>query len=602
MPTDACRATLVGAAREVPGPQPLPPSAVQGELPGWLRGALVANGGGDYDGMLHLFDGLASVVRVGLNEGGGGDGDGSKSIATFAQRMLRTQARERKAATGKVAYREFATSPPVDPPGLAGEARALFSQLAQLASGSPQFTDNASVNLIPVEVPAAGGRPLLLAVSETPGASYLVDARTLETVRHAAPDAEADGVPGMLTTAHPARLRGGRELVNFTRTLPFGGMHVYRMASSGRDALKREAVAFIPDRRKMSPTWVHDFAATDDGYAVIVEPPLYMNLASLMIGGDRQRKGGIVPGASDFVFMDWRPEDGVRVAVVPLPAAAAAGEEEEGEGEGAEKAAAAPAIPKQQQQQQKKTLYFLVPQAFFAFHFGNCFLVKADAATGGGPQLCVDVAAYDDPAILNDLRLAPLLAGGRPLGERRGGHGPGGRSGEVSRSRYARLTIPLDRGSTDPSSPAPLAPPVPLTRPDAPDADFAEFPTLNPRFRGRADSRYAYVLNAVRPTNMGNALAKLDLATGESKTWREPGGAPGEPVFVPRGAAEGGTGAEDDGVVLAFVAAPEGGSFVVVLDAREWREVARVRLPAGVPYRFHGGWMPAAAAAAGGGA
>lgn len=36
-----------------------------------------------------------------------------------------------------------------------------------------------------------------------------------------------DGLPGDLTTAHPSILPDG-SLLNFTRSLPFGGFHVYR--------------------------------------------------------------------------------------------------------------------------------------------------------------------------------------------------------------------------------------------------------------------------------------------------------------------------------------------------------------------------------------
>ncbi len=37
----------------------------------------------------------------------------------------------------------------------------------------------------------------------------------------------SDGVPGDLTTAHPNVLSDG-SLLNFTRTLPFGGFHLYK--------------------------------------------------------------------------------------------------------------------------------------------------------------------------------------------------------------------------------------------------------------------------------------------------------------------------------------------------------------------------------------
>ena len=51
--------------------------------------------------------------------------------------------------------------------------------------------------------------------------------------------------------------------------------------------------------------------------------------------------------------------------------------------------------------------------------------------------------------------------------------------------------------------------------------------------------------------------------------------------------------AEDDGVVMSFVAAAEGGSFLLLLDARSFAEIARVRLPHGIPYGFHGTFVAA---------
>lgn len=51
--------------------------------------------------------------------------------------------------------------------------------------------------------------------------------------------------------------------------------------------------------------------------------------------------------------------------------------------------------------------------------------------------------------------------------------------------------------------------------------------------------------------------------------------------------------AEDDGVIVSFVSAAEGGSFLLVLDAGRFEEVARVRMPHGIPYGFHGTFVPA---------
>jgi hypothetical protein len=65
-------------------------------------------------------------------------------------------------------------------------------------------------------------------------------------------------------------------------------------------------LAFVPDRHPLSPAWLHDFATTDK-YAVLLEQPLYMSLASLLLGS----------GAS-HLFMNWQPQDEMRVHLVPL--------------------------------------------------------------------------------------------------------------------------------------------------------------------------------------------------------------------------------------------------------------------------------------------
>jgi carotenoid cleavage dioxygenase-like enzyme len=63
--------------------------------------------------------------------------------------------------------------------------------------------------------------------------------------------------------------------------------------------------------------------------------------------------------------------------------------------------------------------------------------------------------------------------------------------------------------------------------PQEPLGSFCEFPAINPSRRSQA-YRYAYCLSAVRPTNLGNALSKMDLSQGSALTWHEPGGAVGE--------------------------------------------------------------------------
>jgi carotenoid cleavage dioxygenase len=60
-------------------------------------------------------------------------------------------------------------------------------------------------------------------------------------------------------------------------------------------------------------------------------------------------------------------------------------------------------------------------------------------------------------------------------------------------------------------------------------------------------------------------------------------------VFVPASPTAG----EDEGWVLSIVY-DDGreASDLVILDAREFDEVARVHLPQRVPFGFHGSWVP----------
>jgi carotenoid cleavage dioxygenase-like enzyme len=44
-------------------------AAVRGELPAWLSGSLVVNGGGDYSHMNHMFDGYGLLAKVRLQGG-----------------------------------------------------------------------------------------------------------------------------------------------------------------------------------------------------------------------------------------------------------------------------------------------------------------------------------------------------------------------------------------------------------------------------------------------------------------------------------------------------------------------------------------------------
>jgi carotenoid cleavage dioxygenase len=116
-----------------------------------------------------------------------------------------------------------------------------------------------------------------------------------------------------------------------------------------------------------------------------------------------------------------------------------------------------------------------------------------------------------------------------------------------------------------------------------------EFPRCRSDLTGKP-YRYGYSV-AVDESGFPG-INKVDLASGAvTRVALGPGRHAGEPFFVPRA---GGT-AEDDGYLLAYVYdAGRDASELVVLDARAPAQapIARVLLPARVPYGFHGAWIP----------
>lgn len=145
------------------------------------------------------------------------------------------------------------------------------------------------------------------------------------------------------------------------------------------------------------------------------------------------------------------------------------------------------------------------------------------------------------------------------------------------------------------------SPTTPSVHPAARDAtvDFTlpqtssiELPTVAPGVYHKP-YRYVYGLNKLDPKHhhtFADGLIKLDMSTSSSeypiaKTWRKENHTPSEPIFVPKpGAVE-----EDDGVLLSVVLDEvEGRSSMVVVDAKDMKEVGRAEMEGVFPVGFHG--------------
>jgi beta,beta-carotene 9',10'-dioxygenase len=186
----------------------------------------------------------------------------------------------------------------------------------------------------------------------------------------------------------------------------------------------------------------------------------------------------------------------------------------------------------------------------FAFHHVNAF--EQD------DRLAIDIVTYRDARIMQELYLDRLRAGEAA-----------GLSG-----RLMRFELSL-RGDGPP-----------MVRP------LAESPIEVPRinYSNAVGRPYRFVWGASDKgeRDFSSRLAKVDVTTGDTRVWEEPGCHPGEPVFVAAPSAA----AEDDGVVLSVVLdARKSASFLLALDAATLTERARAEVPHHIPFHFHGNFL-----------
>ncbi|XP_034021753.1 beta,beta-carotene 15,15'-dioxygenase [Thalassophryne amazonica] len=115
-----------------------------------------------------------------------------------------------------------------------------------------------------------------------------------------------------------------------------------------------------------------------------------------------------------------------------------------------------------------------------------------------------------------------------------------------------------------------------------------ELPRMNYDVNGK---RHRFVYGScVEKATVSKAIGKFDTETKEMDCWSESNCWPSEPVFVPRPNGE----SEDDGVVLTSVinSCPGQFGFVLVLDGRTFKEVARAYVNTELHRDMHGIFIP----------
>jgi carotenoid cleavage dioxygenase-like enzyme len=187
-------------------------------------------------------------------------------------------------------------------------------------------------------------------------------------------------------------------------------------------------------------------------------------------------------------------------------------------------------------------------EAFFAFHHINAFEREG--------SVVVDIAALPDASIIEDFYLKNLTS----------------TEPTIPWPKATRYTLPLDGFA--------------LTS-EILSEEAIELPTINYQRNNGKEYQFAYgtSVNHQTPKDFLNQLVKIDTREKSARTWYVDGCYPGEPIFV---AAPGAT-REDEGVVLSVVFDGTcGTSFLLILDAASFSELARAEVSQHVPFGFHG--------------
>ncbi|KAF2642023.1 hypothetical protein P280DRAFT_290896 [Massarina eburnea CBS 473.64] len=111
-----------------------------------------------------------------------------------------------------------------------------------------------------------------------------------------------------------------------------------------------------------------------------------------------------------------------------------------------------------------------------------------------------------------------------------------------------------------------------------------ELPTINPSFLTKRH-RYTYGTTDRLKSSFMDGLVKFENVTQKAIFWETEAHTPGEPIFVanPEGTEE------DDGVLLSVVLDGNlGKSYMLVLDARDLKELGRAEMRGPMSFGFHG--------------
>ncbi|XP_040570275.1 beta,beta-carotene 15,15'-dioxygenase [Lepeophtheirus salmonis] len=221
---------------------------------------------------------------------------------------------------------------------------------------------------------------------------------------------------------------------------------------------------------------------------------------------------------------------------------------------------------------------YVTDRSYFFFNFVNCY--------ESGKHIIVDMLTYDGPEIMDSMWVEKLKS-------------CSGFYSDNSNSRLMRFVLPLhymeqgidlnfghwnEATAIRKNDIINIRPKI-ITRETG-----MENPKINPFFNFRKYN-FTYVvgwMHGLNPRNTyANSITKIDMETGMTTIWKTGNEFehPSEIVFLPNPSGS----SEDDGVIISCVSnsGDRQGSYLVFLNARNMREIARANFDEPIPFGSH---------------
>jgi len=199
-------------------------------------------------------------------------------------------------------------------------------------------------------------------------------------------------------------------------------------------------------------------------------------------------------------------------------------------------------------------------KGFFAFHSVN--------AWDEGDDIVMDIPIFDNTDVLTKFYITNLMSTNSDAKKWVGKALP-----QLARFRLPNVTTRQDSPNI----------PSAILEYKKTNVNF-ELPVINPNYAMKPN-RYIYAVVDRQKSTFLDGVIKYDTVNHEQTFWEDHGHTPGEPIFVadPNGKDE------DDGVLLTVVLdGREEKSYLLILDAKSMKEIARAEMQTRVQFGFHG--------------